>query len=155
MIILNYGFRESPQILFKYFSHVTNKKRQVNRQMNNGQVITPEIITDRGIKMAENRHIPEGCWTKTKLEKLFDRPRETINRWDYLLINLIPDYCDLWPAESKRNRRYLSDYHRWVLAHVDRWQNRQKPWKTQKELANYIARNIDKLTLVAYMERFV
>lgn len=118
--------------------------------MKNGQAVVPDIITGQGFNRIKSRQVSPGCWQKRSLEKLFDRPRETINQWDYMLIDLVPDYCEFWPG----NRQPLTDYHRWVLDKINRYQNKKRPWKKKEELKDYVVRNLDRLNFLTYMEQF-
>lgn len=121
--------------------------------MSNCRVVTAKILTDKDIKttIKKQKKIKAGCWPKYKLVDDLNRPRNTINQWDRLLISLsdvLPDY------EKLRKPGPLNDYHRFVLKQISAFQNRQSPWRTLGEIENFITRNADRLSLSEYMKQF-
>jgi hypothetical protein len=109
-------------------------------------------LTDKGVRASirYQESLPAGSWSKGKLEDHLLRPRKTINQWDRLLVSLLPDYEKFWQGAYKP----LTDYHRWCLEAVSKFQNRQQPWRAVEDVENYIKRNADKLTLSEYMKQF-
>jgi hypothetical protein len=119
--------------------------------MTKRSVIIPDVVTEQGLKKIQSRSVPIGCWTKIKLERYLNRPRSTINRWEIILIDLLPDYCQFWPG----SRKALPDYCRWVLEKINQYQLSASPWRSEKEIQQYIIRNESVLSFSKYMEQFV
>lgn len=91
-----------------------------------------------------------GYWLKFNLEHFFERTRPTINEWDRLLVCYVDDYREMWPGD----RKPLTDYHRYCLAKINKFQNRSHPYKTLEEITKFIERNIKSFSLESYINHY-
>lgn len=121
--------------------------------MTNHSKVKAEVLTAKQLDKVIERQKKlgnSGRWSKFKLEGFLNRARGTINNWDQMLISLINDYQRLWPGD----RQPLTDYHRYCLELVSKFQNRKLPYKPEPDLISYIERNKERFTLETYINQF-
>jgi hypothetical protein len=113
--------------------------------MNKSPVSFTDILTDREIERKQKRLVTSqnkvdqlyasGYWLKKYVISELNRAKQTVYDWEQILISLVPDYAEGW-----RERKPLSDYHRWCLQKVNRFQNKEKPYKSESEIISFIER---------------
>lgn len=121
--------------------------------MNNRLNTKTEVLTAKHLDKVierQKRLGNSGHWSKFKLEVFLNRTRATINTWDQMLISLISDYARLWPG----HRQPLTDYHRYCLELISKFQNRRLPYKPEPDLISFIKRNKEKFTLQTYINQY-
>lgn len=114
----------------------------MNKRLVRGQ----EILTDKEIEKRRRRLLTsqertdklfeKGYWQIKNIESACKRSKRTIQQWDRMLGNLVNDY-----GEGRKTRRPLSDYHYWCLQRLSKFQNTDKPYKSEDELVSFIERN--------------
>ena len=112
-----------------------------------------KVLTDKRLSKVierQKRLGNSGHWSKFKLEVFLQRTRATVNTWDKILMASISDYENLWPGA----RKPLTDYHRYCLEMVSKFQNRNLPYKEESDIISFIERNQEKFSLQTYIEQF-
>lgn len=121
--------------------------------MTNSKRVIPDILTParlEGLQQRQRDLETSGYWPRFKLSLFLNRSRPTINQWDKLLLSFIPDYAEYWPGENKP----LTDYQRWCLQKLSKYQNKQEPYKPVADLVSYIERNVLSFTMTEYIKQF-